>query len=93
MNQRDIDKILESKCKECDNLICTCKLKLDFVINSKIMNEVVKTWIVNHKNGTTQMYKTREGVYYLVIPTPINGGWADVCRLIEEEEAKTYIEK
>jgi len=56
------------------------------------MNEVVQTWIVQHKNGCTQMYKTKEGVYYLVIPTPTGQCWTDVCQPIDEYEAKKYIE-
>ena len=53
--------------------------------------EVVKTWIVNHSNGRTQMYLLKDGTYVLVVPTPTGNCWTDICETIDETEASTYI--
>ena len=53
--------------------------------------EVIKTWIVNHKNGRTQMYLLESGNYVIVVPTPTGQCWTDILENINEFKAKEYI--
>ena len=53
--------------------------------------EVLKTWIVKHKNGRTQLYLLEDGNYIIVVPTPTGTCWTDVPENITEQRAKDYI--
>jgi hypothetical protein len=53
--------------------------------------EVVKTWIVQHKQGRTQLYLLEDGSYIIVVPTPTGTCWTDVPENISEPEALKYI--
>ena len=53
--------------------------------------EVLKTYIVRHKNGRTQLYLLEDGSYIIIVPTPTGQCWTDVPENITEFEAKKYI--
>jgi len=53
--------------------------------------EVIKTWIVNHENGRTQLYLLENGNYIIIVPTPNGSCWTDVPQDILKEKAEEYI--
>jgi len=55
--------------------------------------EVIKTWMVIHKNGRTQMYQLKDKTYVIVVPTPTGQCWADICETISENEAIKYMDE
>ena len=53
---------------------------------------VIKTYLVEHENGLTEMYLLEDDRYILNVPTPTGNCWTNCPAVISERIAKAYIE-